>query len=203
MLATVIAQHTKEFDLDREDKLAQVKKYAESALELLKTAPKPNPNLPTINGRPPRRTLPPMRIPRWGSPPWCARSTMWPKPNSRLALDTAAKPDPATMVRLGRAYRDDGKYDDAIAQFDKVMAIPEASMQVRQVAQAERVRAFQKKKAAAKPADAPGATPAAPRRQTRNPEALDIHYARGSGRSGGRRRPPVRRPGVPAPRADA
>jgi uncharacterized protein HemY len=41
----VIAQHTKEFDLDREEKLAQVEKYAKTALELLKDAPKPNPNI--------------------------------------------------------------------------------------------------------------------------------------------------------------
>src|SRR5690348_10346173 len=36
MLAQEIAQHTKEFDLDREEKLAKVDKYAKSALELLK-----------------------------------------------------------------------------------------------------------------------------------------------------------------------
>jgi tetratricopeptide (TPR) repeat protein len=55
------------------------------------------------------------------------------------------RPDPSNMVRLGKAYSDDGKYDDAIAQFDKVMAMQDINVQVRQVAQAERVRTFQKK----------------------------------------------------------
>ena len=42
MLAALIAQHTKEFDLDREEKLAQVEKYAKTALEIIKDVPKPN-----------------------------------------------------------------------------------------------------------------------------------------------------------------
>ena len=71
----------------------------------------------------------------------------------KLPSIAADKPDPATMVRLGKAYSDDGKYDEAIAQFDKVMAMQDVNVQVRQVAQAERVRTFQKKNPP-KPADA-------------------------------------------------
>jgi hypothetical protein len=63
------------------------------------------------------------------------------------------------MVRLGQAYTAAGKPDDAIAVLDKVMADDKVHPQIRQVAQAERVRAIQAK-GGAKPA-AP-ATPGAP-----------------------------------------
>jgi predicted Zn-dependent protease len=64
------------------------------------------------------------------------------------------------MVRLGQAYTAAGKPDDAIAILDKVMADDKVHPQIRQVAQAERVRAIQAKGVGAKPA-AP-ATPGAP-----------------------------------------
>src|SRR5262249_31726747 len=45
ILASAIAQRTREHDLDREEKLAKAEKYANQAGELLKTAQKPNPQL--------------------------------------------------------------------------------------------------------------------------------------------------------------
>jgi len=53
-----------------------------------------------------------------------------------------------------------GKPDDAIAILDKVMADDKVHPQIRQVAQAERVRAIQAKGGGAKPASP--STPAAP-----------------------------------------
>jgi len=41
MLASGIGQRTREFDLDREEKLGRVEKYANRAMEILKTAPSP------------------------------------------------------------------------------------------------------------------------------------------------------------------
>ena len=169
MLATVIAGHTKEFDLDREDKLAQVKKYTDSALELLKTAPKPNPNLTDDQWEAAKKDFAADAHTALGISAMVRKKYDVAETEFKTALDTAAHPDAATTVRLGRAYMDDGKYDDAIAQFDKVMANQEAAMQVRQAAQADRVRAFEKKKAAAKPADALGATPARLKPETPKP----------------------------------
>ena len=59
------------------------------------------------------------------------------------------------MVRLASAYSLSGKHDDAIAQLDKVLAIPDVHPQIKQVAQAEKVRAVQAKGGAAKPAAPP------------------------------------------------
>ncbi len=45
-LASETARHTREFDLDKEEKLAKVDKWAKSALDAAPTAPKPHASLP-------------------------------------------------------------------------------------------------------------------------------------------------------------
>src|SRR4051794_38381599 len=45
MLANGIAGRTREFDLDREEKLGRAEKYAKQAMDTLKTAQKPNPQI--------------------------------------------------------------------------------------------------------------------------------------------------------------
>ncbi|MEK7405848.1 MAG: hypothetical protein AAB225_12130, partial [Acidobacteriota bacterium] len=94
----------------------------------------------------------------------------------KLAVETAANPDPATMVRLGAIYNLAGKHDDAIAVLDKVMAGAEVHPTIKQFAQAERARAFQAKGGAAKPTApapsaqaAPAAPPAAPQPEAKKP----------------------------------
>ena len=162
MLATIIAQHTKEFDLDREEKLAQVEKYAKTALDLLKTAPKPNANITDDQWTAAKKDFAAEAHAALGMGAMARKKNDVAESEFKLAIDVADKPDPAFMVRLGKVYSDDGKYDEAIAQFDKVMAMPDVNVQVKQVAQAERVRTIQKKNPA-KPADAaPPANPANP-----------------------------------------
>ncbi len=163
MLASVIAQHTKEFDLDRDEKLAQVEKYCKTSLELLKDAPKPNPGLTDDQWAAAKKDFASEAHAALGMGAMARKKYDVAESEFKLSLEVAERPDPSNMVRLGKAYSDDGKYDEAIAQFDKVMAMPDINVTVRQIAQAERVRTFQKK-APAKPADAaPAANPAPPK----------------------------------------
>jgi tetratricopeptide (TPR) repeat protein len=161
LLAGVIAQHTKEFDLDREEKLAQVNKYAKTALDLIKDAPKPNPSLSDDQWTAGKKDLAAQAHAAIGVGALVSKKFGEAESEFKQSIEVADKPDAATMVRLGKAYSEDGKYDEAIAQFDKVMAMPDVSVQVRQIAQAERVRTIQKK-SPPKPADAvaPAAAPA-------------------------------------------
>ena len=46
MLAELLAQRTRENDLDREDKLAKSEKFANDTIQLVKEAPKPRPDIP-------------------------------------------------------------------------------------------------------------------------------------------------------------
>jgi tetratricopeptide (TPR) repeat protein len=74
----------------------------------------------------------------------------------KTAAEVASTPDPATLTRLGSALNSAGKYDEAIATLDKVIATPDAHPQVKQVAQAEKNRALKLKAGVAKPAPAAG-----------------------------------------------
>ena len=165
LLAGVIAQHTKEFDLDREEKLAQVEKYSKTALDLLKDAPKPNPAITDDQWTAAKKDFAAQAHTALGMSAMVRKKYDVAQTEFKMAIDGADRPDAATMVRLGRAYSDDGKYDEAIAQYDKVMAMQDVSVTVKQIAQAERVRAFQKKNPP-KPADAAPAAPAPPKPAT-------------------------------------
>lgn len=167
MLASVIAQRTKEFDLDREEKLAQVEKYAKKALDLMKNAPKPNPNVTDDQWTAARKDFASEAHAALGMGAMARKKFDVAESELKLAIDGADKPDPGNFVRLGKVYSDEGKYDEAVAQFDKVMAMPDINVQFKQVAQAERVRTIQKK-GPAKPA-APPANPAPPQPETPKP----------------------------------
>ncbi|MGA2742191.1 MAG: tetratricopeptide repeat protein [Bryobacteraceae bacterium] len=165
LLAGVIAQHTKEFDLDREEKLAQVEKYAKGAIELIKDAPKPNPNITDDQWAGAKKDMASQAHTALGMGAMARKKYDVAESEFKLAIEGADKPDPATMVRLGKVYSDDGKYDEAIAEYDKVMAMPEVNVTVKQIAQAERVRTIQKKNPKpAGPANppSPAAAPAQP-----------------------------------------
>ena len=167
LLAREIAGHTKEFDLDREDKLAKVDKYAKAAIELVKVAPKPNPNLTDDQWAAAKNDFDSQAHEALGLAAMVRKKPAIAETEFKVAIDDDAdKPDPAVVVRLGMAYLQEAKYDDAIATFDKVMAMADVAPQVHQFAQAERVRAIQKKNGGVIPAStaapANGATPASP-----------------------------------------
>ena len=65
----------------------------------------------------------------------------------KTATETASQPQPATFIRLGGAYTDAGKPDQAIAQLDKVLAMPNLPDQIKKVAQSEKARAEKAKTA--------------------------------------------------------
>jgi tetratricopeptide (TPR) repeat protein len=169
MLATVIAQHTKEFDLDRADKVAQVDKYAKTALDLLKDAPKPNATITDDQWTAAKKDFASEAHAALGTAAMASKKYDVAESEFKLSIDGVDKPDPGNFVRLGKVYSEQGKYDEAIAQFDKVMAMQDINVQFKQVAQAERVRTIQKKGAAAKPADAAPATPAPPKPEAPKP----------------------------------
>ena len=169
LLAGVIAQHTKEFDLDREEKLAQVEKYAKTALGIIKDAPKPNTAITDDQWTAAKKDFAAEAHATLGRGAMVRKKYDVAETEFKLATDSVDRPDAATLVRLGKAYSEDGKYDEAIAQFDKVMAMQDVNVTVKQIAQAERVRTFQKKNPP-KPADAPPpANPAPPKPEAPKP----------------------------------
>ncbi len=156
-ISTSTASNTKEFDLDRNEKLDKAEKYAHQALDAVKTATKP-PLVPED---------------KWPD----AQKYYEASAHAALAMVAADRkkyddaiaeyktaidisPDPASMIRLGDTYVKAGKYDDAIAMFDKVSAMPDVPPAFKQFATNAKNNAIAKKKAASGGAAAPAPSPA-------------------------------------------
>lgn len=158
LLAGAIAQRTREFDLDKEEKLATVEKYVKQAEEILKTAPKPNPNLPDEQWESAKKNFAAQGMEALGLAALARSQYDKAADLFKQAMATDETPNSGTMLRLAIAYEKTKKYDEAIATLDKIIAMTDVPAQIKQIAQAERVRVIQAKNGGAK-APAPAATP--------------------------------------------
>jgi tetratricopeptide (TPR) repeat protein len=160
MLAKTIGQRVREHDMDREEKLGQVEKYSNTALELTKTMAKPNPQMPDDKWEAFKAQTAADAHEALGIAALARKNFDKAITELKLALDVTKEPEPTAAVRLAQAYNRSGKYDDAIAVCDKLMADANLHPTLKQFAQSERARAVLAKKAAA-PAGGTAA-PAAP-----------------------------------------
>lgn len=150
LLAKGIAQRTREFDLDREEKLTKVEKYAKDGMELAKVAAKPNPQVTDQQWEQAKNEYIAQGHEALGFSAVARKNYDVAISELKLALELA--PDPVTMVRLASAYDQAKKPDEALPILEKVMAMPDLHPTIRQFAQAEKVRAMQLKSAGAAPA---------------------------------------------------
>ena len=149
MLARALASKTRENDLDKEEKLGRAEKYANGALDIIKDATKPNPQITDDQWLAAKKDLQAQAYEALGIAAMARKKFDAAASEFKLAVETPVKPEPATMVRLAAAYNQAKQYDSALAVLDKVMAIPDLVPAVRQFAQAEKVRATQGRAAAA------------------------------------------------------
>ena len=162
MLANGYALRTREFDLDKEEKLAKADGYANKAMEVLKTAEKPNPQITDEQWTAAKKDLYSQAHEALGTANMVRKKYDAAIAEFNESVTMAATPDPATYVRLANAYDEAGKYDLAISTADKVLAIADALPQVKQAAQQVKAKATAlKSKAAGAPA-APAAPAPAP-----------------------------------------
>jgi tetratricopeptide (TPR) repeat protein len=170
ILARTIAQTTKEFDLDREEKLGRAEKYANSAMEILKTAPKPSADVPDDQWAQRKADFIGQAHEALGLAAMARKDQNTAIAEFKAAIENSSPPDPATLVRLGSAYNLAKRYDEAIAMLDRAIAMPDALPRVRQIAQSERARSIRAKAAAAKAA-APAPSETAPAPSAASPAA--------------------------------
>jgi len=155
-LAGETARHTREFDLDKEEKLAKADKWAKAAIDAAKTVAKPNPAMTDEQLEALRKDLQSQAYVALGMSATLRKKTDDAIANYKQAAAVAATPDSTVFVRLGQAYMDSGKYDDALAAFDKALSDPTAPDQVKQIAQAKKTESAAKKAGTgAKPPGAP------------------------------------------------
>lgn len=149
ILARLIAARTRENDLDKEEKLTTAEKYANQALTVLKTAPRPNPTVTDEQWAEAKKSFEAQAYEAFAFVAMGRNKTDVAIDQYKKSIETSPG-DPTTLIRLGNALAKAGKYDEAMATLQKVMDMPEAPPNVKQIAQAERVRAFQAKEQAAK-----------------------------------------------------
>lgn len=152
MLATGIASKVRENDLDKDARLVQSEKYANDAIAALQGAPKMNPGLTDEQWNAAKKDYVADAHQALGMVASMRKKNDVAITEYKMAVENASNPDPATSVRLGQALNKAGKHDEAIAVLDKIMAQPDVNPQVKQFAQAERVRAVTAKGGAAAPA---------------------------------------------------
>jgi tetratricopeptide (TPR) repeat protein len=153
-LAGETARHVREFDLDKEEKLTKADKYASAALEAAKTMPKPRPDITDQQWEGARKDMQAQAYEAMGQIALLRKKYDESIADYKKALEVQATPDPATFVRLGQAYEDSGKFDEATEQFDKAINTPNVNPQVKSVAEAKKAEAAKRKAAGSKP---PGA----------------------------------------------
>ena len=147
---------TREFDLDKEEKLTRAEKYATDAIELAMAAPKPNPQVPDAQWDAIKKDNAAEGHMALGMAAVVRKKYDLAIKEFQTSIDLGSTPDAAVMVRMAQVENLAGKYDDATAMANKVIALPDISPAVRSFAQAERARAAQAKAKAAdpKPAEA-------------------------------------------------
>lgn len=162
MLGSGYATRTREHDLDKEDKLAKAEGYAKKALEMLKTAEKPRPDLTDEQWAAGKKQMAAQAYEILGTSAVVRKKFDVAIAEYKNAIAADDPPDATTLVRLAAAYNQAGQPEEALTTIEKVMAMDNVNPQVRSVAQAERVRAVQARNAKSGAAAPKPATPAAP-----------------------------------------
>jgi tetratricopeptide (TPR) repeat protein len=161
MLANGIAQRTREFDLDKEEKLARSEKYAKNAIELVKTAVKPRPDIPDAEWEAAKNSYTAQGYEALGLAAMVRKKHADAAKQFQASVDVS--PEAATFVRLAAAYNGANQPDQAIAALDKLNTMADVHPTIKAAAAQERNNAVKLKggAGAAKPATPPPGTPPA------------------------------------------
>jgi tetratricopeptide (TPR) repeat protein len=157
MLSELLAQNTRENDLDKEEKLGRSEKYANDTIQTLRDMAKPNPQLTDAQWDEAKKDITAEAHNALGLAALVRKKYDVATTEFKTAAEGTPHPEPAYLVREASALQLGGKNDDAVAICDKIMADQQVVPQIRQVAQAIRATAI---KAGAKNTTAPAASAA-------------------------------------------
>ena len=140
-MATGLAQRTREFDLDKEEKLGRSSSLATNALQILETAPRPNPNITDEQWSSAKNDFRAQGHEALGLVAMVRKDYAAAAKEFKQSIDLATEGNSATKVRLAVAHNFLGNFGEAIATLDGVLAEADLNPTIRQIAQAERARA--------------------------------------------------------------
>lgn len=153
MISSSLARRTREFDFDKEEKLARAEKLAKQAQEAIKTAPRPNPQVTDEQWAAAKKDFQAQVYEALGLIAMARKKYDDAIANFKLSMENASQPDQTTMVRLANAYNEAKRPAEAEELLTKVLAMPNLHPAVKQFAEQEKRRAEQLK--SAKPSSAP------------------------------------------------
>ena len=159
-VASLVAQHTKGSDLDKDEKLADVHKYADAALK--------NADSPRVDSKAPQSAIDTLKADikaeaynALGLAAFINKDYATAEVNFQKTVDAnPAQPDSVALLRLGIAQRNLNKLDAALASLNKSIDAANATQmqQIANIATNQRddvLKLIDKKKAAAPAAPAP------------------------------------------------
>src|SRR5579864_789570 len=149
LVSGLLAQSTREFDLDKDEKLGRATKMANDAQAAVNAAAKPNPALTDEQWAGIKKDMISQAHDTLGMVAMVNKKYDAAITEFKASIHGAATPDLTTSVRLAVAYTNTGKFDDSVALLDKVIATPGASEPIKKAAQTEKQR-VEKAKAATK-----------------------------------------------------
>lgn len=133
-IASGLAQRTKEFDLDREEKLGRSDKMAKAAMELIPSATKPNPAITDAQWDSAKKDFMGQAHEAMGMAALVRKKYDVCASELGIALADAQQPDPSTMVRMASCSMKIQKWDEATAALDKALADPSSVPAVKKAA---------------------------------------------------------------------
>lgn len=148
-LASETARHTRENDLDKDEQLSKVDKWAKEGIEDSKTMPKLRETIPDADWENVRKDFQAQGFVALGMADVLRKNYDGAADNFRKSLETESTPNPATMVRLAQAYADAGKLDNATFTLDKAINTPNVPEQVKSIAESMKANIAKRKAAAA------------------------------------------------------
>jgi len=135
-LAQTISAHTRDTDLDKDQSVKKIEEYANKALELMKAGSGPPQGIDPAQWPAFQKQLEGEAHDALATAALLAKN--YPKSIEEYKAASEAFPNPAILAHLGKAYLGAKLWDDAIANADKVLAAPDASAAVKQVAQQQK-----------------------------------------------------------------
>ncbi|HTB20645.1 MAG TPA: hypothetical protein VK708_21125 [Bryobacteraceae bacterium] len=156
-LASETARHTRENDLDKDEQLSKVDKWAKDGIEAAKVLPKVRPDVPDADWEGVRKDMEAQGYVALGMADTLRKNYDGAANNYKESLSVGATPNPATLVRLAQVYMASGKLDNANFTLDKAINTPNVPDQIKSIAQSMKAEIAKHIKPAA-----PGAAPAAP-----------------------------------------
>ena len=122
LVGEVMAGHIGDHDLDRQDKLTTAAKYLNDTIEIVKTAPKPNPQLTDAQWAEYQKYT--IAEAHNGLGMLAMVRKDWDAATVEFKAAVAGDPQDAYNTRLASVYLSSGKYDESIAICDKLLANP-------------------------------------------------------------------------------